>query len=135
MEPQNCDLEIRRVTNFMKPAPHPVEDEGHLEEDRAVADPLADDTISLWENTARKNREIFTELFRPVPTNLVRTKAAYKVRRDPRYRVPLYVFNDGLRSRGISQTLRTGMSCPECPCNVSRIDYRKYRVILSKHLL
>jgi len=78
MEPQNCDLEPRPVTEFMRPAPHPIEDESHLGEDRAVADPLADETISLWDNTARKNREIFTELFRPVPTNLVRSKAAYK---------------------------------------------------------
>lgn len=83
MEPQNCDLHTRGVTNFMKPAPFPNCDESHLEEDRAVADPLSDETVFLWENTARKNREIFTELFRPVPTNLVRNKAAYKVRYDP----------------------------------------------------
>jgi len=78
MEPQNCDRETRRVTSFMKPAPHPIEDESRLQEDRAVADPLADDTILLWEGTARKNREVFTELFRPIPTNLVRSKSAYK---------------------------------------------------------
>ncbi|KAF9652544.1 phospholipase D [Thelephora ganbajun] len=78
LEPQHCAHETRRVTNFMKPAPYPIEDESYLEEDRAVADPLADETISLWENTARKNREIFTELFRPVPTNLVRSMSAYK---------------------------------------------------------
>lgn len=72
------------MTNFMKPAPHPIEDESHLEEDRTVADPLANETLSLWENTARKNREIFTELFRPVPTNLVRNKSAYKVGHSPR---------------------------------------------------
>jgi len=78
MEPQNCDLETRGVTNFMRPAPHPIENESHLAEDRAVADPLSDETIQLWENTARKNREVFTELFRPVPTNLVRSKDAYK---------------------------------------------------------
>lgn len=83
MEPQNCDLETRPVTNFMKPAPYPVEDESHLEDDRAVADPLSDKTISLWETTARNNRDIFTELFRPVPTNFVRNKAAYKVGCDP----------------------------------------------------
>lgn len=66
----------------MKPAPYPIEDESQLEEDRAVADPLADRTIVLWEGTAKKNMEIFTELFRPVPTNLVRSKSAYKVGRD-----------------------------------------------------
>jgi len=81
MGPQNCDHETRRVTSFMKPAPHPIEDESHLGEDRAIADPLADETILLWEGTARKNREVFTELFRPVPTNLVRSKSAYKVGR------------------------------------------------------
>jgi len=78
LEPQVCDGETRNVTNFMRPAPHPIEDESHLEEDQAVADPLSDVTISLWENTARKNREIFTEIFRPVPSNLVRSKSAYK---------------------------------------------------------
>lgn len=79
MEPQDCDNRTQRVTSFMKPAPHSIEDESHLEGDRVVADPLADETILLWEATAKKNRDIFTELFRPVPTNLVRTQSAYKV--------------------------------------------------------
>ena len=84
LEPQYCDRQVRSTTGFMKPAPHPVEDESHLEEDRAVADPLSDETILLWEGTAKKNREVFTELFRPVPTNLVRSKSAYKVGHDLR---------------------------------------------------
>lgn len=63
----------------MRPAPHPNKDETHLEEDRAVADPLADETLALWQDTAKKNRDIFTELFRPVPTNLVRSKDQYAV--------------------------------------------------------
>lgn len=91
LEPQQCNHETRRVTSFMKPAPHPNEDESLLEEDRAVADPLADATILLWESTAKKNREVFTELFRPVPTNLVRSKSAYKVSCDPRPRPPPFV--------------------------------------------
>ena len=65
----------------MHPAPIPNEDETYLPEDAAVADPLADETLDLLYNTARKNREIFTELFRPVPTNLVRSWSAYEVRR------------------------------------------------------
>lgn len=64
----------------MQPAPIPNEDETYLPEDAAVADPLSDDTLNLLYNTARKNREVFTELFRPVPTNLVRSWAAYEVR-------------------------------------------------------
>ena len=108
----------------MKPAPHPIEDESRLGEDRAVADPLANETIHLWENTAKKNREIFTELFRPVPTNLVRSKSAYKVSYHPRSRTPFFAFN-GPRFRRTFPMSRTGMSCPICPCNASRIGYRK----------
>lgn len=36
--------------------------------------------MNLWENTARTNREIFTEIFRPVPTNLIRSFKDYDVR-------------------------------------------------------
>jgi len=97
LEPQQCDHEIRRASGFMKPAPHPIEDESLLEDDRAVADPLADETILLWESTAKKNREVFTELFRPVPTNLVRSKSAYKVSYDPRSQAPHFVPENGSR--------------------------------------
>lgn len=38
--------------------------------------------MDLWVKTARKNREIFTECFRPVPTNLVRDYNAYTVSGD-----------------------------------------------------
>jgi phospholipase D1/2 len=68
------------ATSFMRPAPNPNEDEMGQQEDRLVADPLADDFQGLWTTTARKNREVFTELFRPVPTNLVRDWKAYDVR-------------------------------------------------------
>lgn len=64
----------------MRPAPHPNADQTSTAEDAAVADPLAPETEALWNDTARKNREIFTEIFRPVPTNLVRTWDAYAVR-------------------------------------------------------
>lgn len=63
----------------MRPAPHANENEIGSDEDSCVADPLADETIALWNNTARRNREIFTEIFRPVPTNLVRNWDAYQV--------------------------------------------------------
>ena len=63
----------------MRPAPHPNDDETGTNEDDAVADPLAPETEALWNDTARKNREIFTEIFRPVPTNLVRNWDAYPV--------------------------------------------------------
>ncbi|KAG6872615.1 hypothetical protein C0995_008273 [Termitomyces sp. Mi166 len=66
-----------RVTSFMRPAPHHNEDETGLEQDALVADPLNDDTVLLFQKTAIENRKIFTEIFRPVPTNLVRSWAAY----------------------------------------------------------
>ncbi|KAF5376461.1 hypothetical protein D9615_008601 [Tricholomella constricta] len=66
-----------QVTSFMRPAPHPNDDETNTEHDNQVVDPLAMSTMFLVIETARKNREIFTELFRPVPTNLVRDWALY----------------------------------------------------------
>ncbi len=64
----------------MRPAPLPNDDETSQAEDEAVADPLSDSTDALWNGTAKKNREIFTEIFRPVPTNLIRNWDAYAVR-------------------------------------------------------
>lgn len=64
----------------MRPAPHPNDDETGSPEDAAVADPLAPQTEALWNDTARRNREVFTEIFRPVPTNLIRNWGAYAVR-------------------------------------------------------
>ncbi|KAJ7703474.1 hypothetical protein B0H14DRAFT_3647361 [Mycena olivaceomarginata] len=65
------------ASSFMQPAPTPNEDEAGCEEDGLVADPLPEQMVELWNKTARKNREIFTEIFRPVPTNLVRDWEAY----------------------------------------------------------
>ena len=62
----------------MRAVPVPNDDETG-EEDRVVADPLVEATDDLWNNTARKNREIFTEIFRPVPTNLIRSWGDYEV--------------------------------------------------------
>ncbi|TCD64375.1 hypothetical protein EIP91_004206 [Steccherinum ochraceum] len=74
--PQLCN-DNEPVTLLMRPAPLDFEDEMHLREDQLVADPLSDHTIGLWNQTAKKNREIFTEIFRPVPTNLVRSWEQY----------------------------------------------------------
>lgn len=68
-------------TPFMRPAPNGNPDQTGTHEDELVADPLARQTNDLWCDTAKKNREIFTEIFRPVPTNLVRDWKAYEVSR------------------------------------------------------
>ncbi|KZT08000.1 phospholipase D/nuclease [Laetiporus sulphureus 93-53] len=74
--PHFCD-DIEEVTSFMRPAPHPNSDETFDKEDYMVADPLSEETERLWNETAKHNRDIFTEIFRPVPTNLTRDWNAY----------------------------------------------------------
>ncbi|KAJ7715564.1 hypothetical protein B0H14DRAFT_3633076 [Mycena olivaceomarginata] len=75
--PQTSHKRTEEATSFMRPAPTLNEDEAGCEEDGLVADPLPEQMVELWNKTARKNREIFTEIFRPVPTNLVRDWEAY----------------------------------------------------------
>jgi phospholipase D1/2 len=67
------------VTSFMRCAPVSNEDQTNDPYDEMVADPLSDATLQLWNDTAKRNRDIFTEVFRPVPSNLVRTWSAYDV--------------------------------------------------------
>ncbi|KAJ2931072.1 hypothetical protein H1R20_g6021, partial [Candolleomyces eurysporus] len=76
LPPQDCTPDTE-VTSYMRPAPTPNEDETETEQDGLVADPLSAECDRLWNDTARKNREIMTEVFRPTPTNLVRAWSAY----------------------------------------------------------
>ena len=76
IEPQWCTAESR-PTKFMRAAPTPNPDETHEREDELVADPISEETMNLWNGTARKNRAIFQEVFRPVPTNLIRSWKEY----------------------------------------------------------
>jgi phospholipase D1/2 len=75
--PQPCEGAREHVTSFMRCAPTPNHDETDTREDQWVMDPLGDDFQARWNDTARVNREVFTELFRPVPSNLVRSWSAY----------------------------------------------------------
>ncbi|KAI5116806.1 hypothetical protein M0805_009483 [Coniferiporia weirii] len=77
IRPQPCDSRHETATAAMRPAPFMNSDKTHTQEDALVADPLAEDTVGLWERTAKDNRNIFTEVFRPVPSNLVRDWNAY----------------------------------------------------------
>ncbi|KIM30587.1 hypothetical protein M408DRAFT_7620 [Serendipita vermifera MAFF 305830] len=65
-------------TDFMKPAPTPNPDEFGLPEDTTVADPLSEDLEQLWNKTAQRNRAIFSELFKSVPSDLVHDFEEYK---------------------------------------------------------
>jgi len=75
--PQTCDSRHPTVTNAMRPAPIAQDDTTQFDKDHLVADPLVHQTDQLWKETARKNREIFTEIFHPVPTNLVQNAEVY----------------------------------------------------------
>lgn len=77
--PQLCTGREEDVTSFMRPAPHPNDDEIGEYEDQLVADPLSEETEQLLNRTARINKEIFTEIFRPIPTNFIRSWSSYAV--------------------------------------------------------
>ncbi|KAG8686746.1 hypothetical protein FRC11_008434 [Ceratobasidium sp. 423] len=66
------------VTPYMRPAPIPNEDETGTWQDDVVSDPLSDRFQYLWISTAQKNRAIYSELFKTVPTNVVRNWAQYR---------------------------------------------------------
>jgi len=76
--PQLCTGE-EEVTAAMRPAPIPHVDETDEKTDRIVADPLSKQMDLMIIEVARKNREIFSEIFRPIPTNLVRKWTDYDV--------------------------------------------------------
>ncbi|KZO92207.1 phospholipase D [Calocera viscosa TUFC12733] len=77
--PQHCPPDgDELVTSFMRPAPIPLDNELGAPEDDLVADPLSEAFQDLWSNTARTNRGIFTEIFRSVPSDMVRNWGAYK---------------------------------------------------------
>ncbi|KAM6499803.1 phospholipase D/nuclease [Amanita muscaria] len=78
IQPQRCDPYNQPVTANMKPAPYPYAYDFGSDEDNMVADPVSDSTRFLWQQVAKKNRDIFTEIFQPVPTNLVRDWEAYR---------------------------------------------------------
>ena len=121
------------VTSFMCPAPVPNDDETDLEEDACVADPLSDGLLNMWNETARVNREVFTELFRPVPSNLVHNWNQYDVsfglfpmrRFCALAKLPLW--------SSTSRKSRRGVSYPACHSGASRRDLRLCRDHLSKH--
>lgn len=72
--PQMSQDRHANVTSFLHCAPEPNEDETLTSENQEIADPLSDNTLALWNNTARVNREILTAIFR-----LVRDWKAYNV--------------------------------------------------------
>jgi len=76
--PQNCETGQEPVTPYMRAVPYPSVDETQTDEDRLVADPLSDDFLQLWNSTAQHNRQVFSDIFKTVPTDVVRNWDQYK---------------------------------------------------------
>jgi phospholipase D1/2 len=73
--PQDCTLPDANFTPVNK---DPNVYDWGSPEDLMVEDPLSPDFEHLWSSTAAKNTAIFEKVFRPVPTNAVRTWADYQ---------------------------------------------------------
>jgi phospholipase D1/2 len=64
----------------MRPPPFLSDDEINDPYTEVVADPLSTDFQRLWNNTARKNTEVYVDVFKVVPNDTIKTWDAYKVR-------------------------------------------------------
>ena len=63
----------------MTAVPRPHEIDLQSKEELQVADPLSDEFENLWMTTAKRNTQIFQEIFKTVPSNNVRSWDAYQV--------------------------------------------------------
>lgn len=63
----------------MRPAPIPNDDEFDVKESQKVLDPLSDDFLNLWNDTAATNSAVYHELWKPVPSNNVTSWSVFKV--------------------------------------------------------
>ncbi|ORX48538.1 phospholipase D/nuclease [Hesseltinella vesiculosa] len=66
------------VTQAMLPLPVPQLDQTGTLEDAMVLDPLSEDTLNLWNMTARQNTESFRTVFHCVPDDTVRNFDQYR---------------------------------------------------------
>lgn len=62
------------VTDNMMPLPLPQIDSFDSEEDQIVEDPLCDETLAMWNMTAKTNTEAFREVFHCVPDDTGKKK-------------------------------------------------------------
>ena len=63
----------------MTAVPRPHEIDVQSKEELQVADPLSDEFENLWTTTAKRNTQIFQEIFKTVPSNNVRSWDSYQV--------------------------------------------------------
>ncbi|KAL7424937.1 hypothetical protein Q5752_000624 [Cryptotrichosporon argae] len=90
----------------MHPAPTLNAYEFGTVEDKAVEDFLAPEFEQLWVKTGRANRAAFEHVFRPVPTDSVRTWDDYRKYMEPHKGVPTgHVVNKSLSLQEVKETL------------------------------
>lgn len=75
LPPQDC---TSPDANFTPPGKDPNVYDWGSAPDLAVQDPLSPAFEELWASSARRNTDIFERVFRPVPTNKVRTWEQYE---------------------------------------------------------
>ncbi|KAG9029137.1 hypothetical protein FRB95_005641 [Tulasnella sp. JGI-2019a] len=78
LPPQPVPNNHEPITSFMHAVPYPNEDQTRSQEDALVADPISPNFWNFWDATATKNRALFSEIFRTVPTDAVRNWEQYK---------------------------------------------------------
>jgi len=78
IQPQPCETSQEPITSYMHAVPFPNEDTTQSQEDWIVQDPVSQQFWDTWDGTAVKNRQIFSEIFKTVPTDAVRNWDQYK---------------------------------------------------------
>jgi phospholipase D1/2 len=69
--------EVDHVTDAMLPLPTPQIDFTQTKEDHWVMDPLDEETLTRWNNTASTNTKAFRDVFHCVPDDTITTWKEY----------------------------------------------------------
>lgn len=100
--------EIDVVNNAMLPLPVPQIDFTQTKEDHWVMDPLDDETLIRWNNTAATNTKAFREVFHCVPDDTVTNWDEYKNFHPDPSKISLgHIYDPNMSVREIRQNLDT----------------------------
>lgn len=100
--------EIDIVNDAMLPLPVPQIDFTQTKEDHWVMDPLDDETLIRWNNTAATNTKAFREVFHCVPDDTVTNWDEYKNFHPDPEKISLgHVYDPNMSVRDIRQNLDT----------------------------
>ncbi|KAI8990852.1 hypothetical protein BDF20DRAFT_908690 [Mycotypha africana] len=98
--------ELDTVTPAMLPLPVPSPDYTQTKEDFWVMDPLDDETLNRWNNTAATNTKAFREVFHCVPDDTITTWDEYHKFYPPTEKIELgHVFDPNMSLQEVRQKL------------------------------